>query len=273
LSVFVWHFSKIGKHTSNQLIPISAQANSAGRDWSGLHSEIAKMIKALRSRGTKAMTIKKTTTKKAGSSTPAKIAHDSLTIKQEGDKSQERQMAELGMSPIAGNTVTAHTFARGTVGELDLTEAFSVMEAEVEKVQAGDLSTVEATLTAQAVTLDKIFIEMARRAGMNMGEYLLATETYMKLALKAQAQCRTTLQTLAEIKNPQPVAFVKQANIAHGPQQVNNGIASRAENLNNPSNEVLEVNNGERLDTRKAGTTGGIDQDLETVAAVNRTQN
>lgn len=27
---------------------------------------------------------------------------------------------------------------------------------------------------------------------------------------------------LAEIKNPRPVAFVKQANIAHGPQQVNN---------------------------------------------------
>jgi len=30
------------------------------------------------------------------------------------------------------------------------------------------------------------------------------------LALKAQAQCRATLQTLAEIKNPHPVAFVKQ---------------------------------------------------------------
>lgn len=50
-----------------------------------------------------------------------------------------------------------------------------------------------------------------------MGEYLNATDTYLRLALKAQAQCRATLQTLAEIKNPRPVAFVKQANIAHGP--------------------------------------------------------
>jgi hypothetical protein len=37
------------------------------------------------------------------------------------------------------------------------------------------------------------------------------------LALKAQSQCRATLETLAAIKNPQPVAFVRQANIAHGP--------------------------------------------------------
>ena len=42
--------------------------------------------------------------------------------------------------------------------------------------------------------------------------------------LKAQAQCRATLEALAEIKNPHPVAFVKQANISSGHQQVNNGM-------------------------------------------------
>ncbi len=36
------------------------------------------------------------------------------------------------------------------------------------------------------------------------------------------------LQTLFEMKHPQPVAFVKQANIANGPQQVNNGAATQA---------------------------------------------
>jgi hypothetical protein len=45
----------------------------------------------------------------------------------------------------------------------------------------------------------------------------------MRLALKAQSQCRATIETLAEIKNPQPVAFVQQADVAHGPQQINNG--------------------------------------------------
>jgi hypothetical protein len=44
----------------------------------------------------------------------------------------------------------------------------------------------------------------------------------MRLALKAQSQCRATLETLSAIKNP-PVVFARQANITNGPQQVNNG--------------------------------------------------
>lgn len=47
-------------------------------------------------------------------------------------------------------------------------------------------------------------------------------EVFLKLALRAQSQCRATLEILALIKHPQPVAIVKQANIAAGPQQVNN---------------------------------------------------
>jgi hypothetical protein len=40
------------------------------------------------------------------------------------------------------------------------------------------------------------------------------------LALKAQSQCRATLETLTTIKSP-PVLFAKQENIAAGPEQVN----------------------------------------------------
>jgi hypothetical protein len=43
----------------------------------------------------------------------------------------------------------------------------------------------------------------------------------MRLALKAQGQCRATLETLAVLKNP-PTVFAKQANIAAGAQQVTN---------------------------------------------------
>jgi hypothetical protein len=97
-------------------------------------------------------------------------------------------------------------------------------------------------------------------------------ETYMKLALKAQAQCRTILQTLTDVKNPQRVAFVKQANISNWPQQVNNGVSLRAENFNDQSNELLEVNDGERLDTRATGETSGVNQNMKTVAAINWTK-
>jgi hypothetical protein len=48
----------------------------------------------------------------------------------------------------------------------------------------------------------------------------------MRMALRAQNQCRATLQTLAAIKNP-PVVFANRANIASGPHPVNNGIPSR----------------------------------------------
>jgi hypothetical protein len=53
----------------------------------------------------------------------------------------------------------------------------------------------------------------------------------LRLAFKAQGQCRSTFETLALMKNP-PV-FARNANIANGPQQVNtqtviNGPASRA---------------------------------------------
>jgi hypothetical protein len=108
-----------------------------------------------------------------------------------------------------------------------------------------------------------------------MGEYMNAAETYLRLALKAQGQCRATLETLAVIKNPQPVAFVRQANIAHGPQQVNNGPAqpgepSRARENGNQQNKLLEEQNGERLELETAGAASEADSSLEAVGAINR---
>ena len=81
-------------------------------------------------------------------------------------------------------------------------------------------------------------------------------------ALKAQSQCRATLETLAAIKNPAPVAFVRQANIAHGPQQVNNGPqpaadgVSRARESEIPPNKLLEHQHGERLDLGTVQASG-----------------
>ncbi|KFL36717.1 hypothetical protein [Arenimonas donghaensis] len=112
-------------------------------------------------------------------------------------------------------------------------------------------------LTAQAHTLDAIFNRLAMRAASNMAEYPAATETYLKLALRAQSQCRATLETLAAIKNP-PVVFAKQANIAHGHQQVNNGIP-RAEESGNAPNKLLEGQDGQWMDARAATTSSKAD--------------
>ena len=143
-------------------------------------------------------------------------------------------------------------------------------------MQAGDLSGLEATLAAQAIALDAIFNEMARRAAVNMGEHLGAAETYLRLGLKAQAQCRATAQTLFEMKNPQPIAFVKQANISNGPQQVNNGIVKQPPTCvgisADQSNELLGLNHEQRLDIGATGAAGRTDRQLETVGAILRSE-
>lgn len=189
-------------------------------------------------------------------------------------KSEERAMAEIGLSAVTANASTSRIFSQGTFGELGLTEAVAVMREKAEKVQSGDLSDVEATLTAQAATLDAMFNELARRAALNMGTHLPAAETYLRHAFKAQAQCRSTLAALAEIKNPRPVAFVRQANISHGPQQVNNGLQAgepHAHGKNSIQSNELSGGCHELLpDTRTQAVACGVNQEVEAVGAIHR---
>jgi len=96
----------------------------------------------------------------------------------------------------------------------------------------------------------------------------------MRMALRAQNQCRMTLETLATIKNP-PVLFAKQANFVAGHQQVNNGMPSaavepsRAGKSQFAQSRLLGKDNGERLDTGAQSAASEANQDLETVGAVN----
>ena len=191
--------------------------------------------------------------------------------------SPDRAEAEVAQSTIHTNAQTARSFARGTYGTTDWTESVAALKDKVAKVQAGDLSGMEAMLAAQATTLDSIFAEMARRAAMNMGEFPKTADLYLRLALKAQSQCRTTVESLAEIKTPRQVAFVRQANIAHGPQQINNGLPT-VESLAhgkyvNPSNELSGAGNELLPDSRASALEGRIDTRVEAVGAVNRTSN
>lgn len=218
---------------------------------------------------------------KSGAATASKA--NTLTVTENEGKSRERKMAELGLSSVVANTNTARTFGKGTFGELDLGESIDVMREKVDKVKAGDLSGVEATLTVQAATLDAVFNELARRAALNMGEYMGACETYLRLALKAQAQCRATLETLAEVKYPKAATFVRQQNVAYQ-QQVNNGNAGNKVSSTHAgahahgktmhqSNELLEAQHGERLDGGTAGAAGGNNSHLETVGTIDRPAN
>jgi hypothetical protein len=108
-----------------------------------------------------------------------------------------------------------------------------------------------------------MFTSLARRAKAQ--EKLLQYETHMRFALKAQNQCRATLQALVQLKQPSNTTFVKQANIAQGHQQVNN----LAEKNITPQNELLRGIYAE-LDTGTTRTPKGIDTTLEALGKVNR---
>ena len=64
-----------------------------------------------------------------------------------------------------------------------------------------------------------MFAELARRAANNMGEYMDATERYGRLALKAQANCRATLEALAKLHQPREQT-VRHVHVNEGGQAI-----------------------------------------------------
>ncbi|HEY2883922.1 MAG TPA: hypothetical protein VGJ08_01750 [Rhizomicrobium sp.] len=196
---------------------------------------------------------------------------NTLALREGDATSRERQKADHALSGIVANANTARAFGQIPFGELDLTSAVDVLKEKASAVVSGNLSGIETSLLAQAAALDSIFNALALRSVAIIDRQLHNGETYLRLALRAQSQCRATLQTLAEIKNP-PTVFARQANIANGPQQVNNEMAqtpSRARENENGQNKLLGNDHGERLDARAACATSGTDSPVGTLAEIN----
>lgn len=134
---------------------------------------------------------------------------------------------------------------------------------QIDEVNNGNMKRPEAMLLAQAHTLDELFNNLARQA--HSKDSLTQLEALLRLALKAQTQCRATLETLAAIKNP-PVIFAKQANIANGHQQINNAPPSTHTGKNeNQRNELLTELPDETMDARRTGAAIEADKAMATV--------
>jgi hypothetical protein len=136
-------------------------------------------------------------------------------------------------------------------------------------LKSGDLHRCEAMLLSQAHALQAIFVNLSRQAVKQ--EYLKQWETYIRVALKAQSQFRAALETLANIKNP-PTVFARQANIAHGPQHVNNGVASRPGEREILQDEQSGVDNELVPDGRASQATSRVNTALEAVGEIDRAQ-
>ncbi|MGZ8243647.1 hypothetical protein [Methylomagnum sp.] len=149
--------------------------------------------------------------------------------------------AQTTLRPSANAAAVIAEFGK-PFGDQDFSALMVQLMKSSEALKENDLSRCEAMLFTQAHALQSIFMNLARRSAMNLGEHMTATEVYMRLALRAQSQCVRTLEVLGTLKNPPNVAFVKQANIAHGHQQVNNGTAAPAQAPSPPAPEKT-VNN------------------------------
>lgn len=177
-------------------------------------------------------------------------------------------MAEIAVNGIASGAHIARLMGAGSFGDLGMHECVAALKEHVRQVDGGSLAGMEAMLVGQAFALNAIFHECTRRASLNLGQHLGAADTYLRLAMKAQSQSRSTVETLAEVKNPRSVAFVRQANIAAGHQQVNNGPEPRAGEGGSQPNKLFEVIHGEPLDARGAGKAGGGNPPMEAVGTI-----
>lgn len=181
---------------------------------------------------------------------------------------------EIVTSSIIQNAVGIVAWGK-FAGEANLQELCTDLDKRIDKIKDGDMSSVEAMLFGQAKVLETMFTSLARRAANQDG--LKQFQVNLTLALKAQAQCRSTLEALAEIKNPRTVQFVKQANMTTGPQQVNNGQSMQdphararfaqagAGNIQSEPNKLLEADHGNYLDTRAQGAASRVNQTVDAV--------
>ena len=178
------------------------------------------------------------------------------------DKERAEALAKLTLRPSVNAAVVVSEYTK-PFGEQDVGALADSLSAHMSSMCAGDMKRAEAMLYGQAHALQSIFMSLARRATTQ--EYMKNWEAYLRMALKAQNQCRMTLETLATIKNP-PVVFARQANINNGgQQQVNNGtqadlarahFSPAGAHAANPAAQKTELLEGDNLSVMERGIHG-----------------
>lgn len=181
-------------------------------------------------------------------------------------------LGRSGMTPSqAAAACVTHGFpiaslVKETLGseKLEHMDMLEELDMTSKKVISGDMSYIEAALVRQFTVLEALFAELGVR-GMRCRD-IREKAVYMKLALRAQAQARTTAEALGGLKNP-PVLFARQANVATGPQQINNTVTfARVEGNENARSELLPgARHDDEVDTRTQSQAGIGHPELEAV--------
>jgi len=168
---------------------------------------------------------------------------------------------------VAKILTTPEVGAAGTIRVLndihDVNALTKILSQQTADVVGGNMTRPEALLLSQAHTLDALFNSLVMKG---LGQtHMPHYESFLRLAYKAQSQCRSTLQALSDIKNPS-VVYAKQANITNGNQQINNGVpAPRTQENKNYSNELLTELPHATLDSRRTVEAIPVNSELAAV--------
>ena len=196
--------------------------------------------------------------------TKAKKTESVFVIHRQKGETDEQALARTVLSPALQSAGTIQQYSNSPIN-LDLAALIECLDGQVDQLKVGNLNRIEQMLLAQAHTLDAIANNLFRRAKAQ--EYLRQFESSMKLGLRAQSQCRSTLEALVSMRKP---THLNQTNIGYN-QQVNN-VAEKSDS----PNELVEENPCEkRLDeaapTEAVPIDVGVNSHLETVGTRNRT--
>ena len=175
----------------------------------------------------------------------------------------EQGIARTMLNPLLHAAATVQDYVPVS-DSVDLSDLVRALEHQVRAVEEGNFERFEEMLIVQAHTLDVVTNHLLRRSIIQ--EKARFIESFLKLGLKAQNQCRTTIETLIRAKTPK--TSLNQTNIAHGHQQVNNFPKKE-----NTPNELLEQTDGERLDPGTPQEAVRVDPELATVGEQHRSKN
>lgn len=154
---------------------------------------------------------------------PKAKPNNTLNVKRHGNEPEAQAVARAILAPdfrhgLANSQLMKAGFGdvKGAPGIADFAD---IIKQAGKDASEGDLAFASRLLASQAMTLDMIFAETVRRMACNIGTHLPAMEIYARIAMKAQANSRATLEALAKLHAPREQT-VRHVHVNEGGQAV-----------------------------------------------------
>ena len=200
------------------------------------------------------------------------------------EKIKQKQLAKIAKSENRRVKITADEITDPTVlgsgaiasminvpgDEKAIAAAAKGVKETVAQVKSGNLEDLEEILVNQVYVLNTLFCDLAVKGkGRLFDPEVLRSlpdhpKTMLNMALKAQSQCRATIQAINDLKNPKkPSQFIKN----YVDKQLNDVKLEVFQ-------EIEDLNDGSpKLDRGTEATTIPTHPDLEAVGIINGTTN